>query len=155
MLFREIIAAYCEIYIWIRDRSLEFVVCAFQTHSKNYVFRRIHRITNSACWHRHVYLAVLLSVFSAACPHGTTSPPLSGFSLNCYLRIFRKSVKKIQASWISDKNTLCFTWGPTYPCDNTSLKSSWNDKYFRKISKETQNTFYVPWFLLSTVPFMR
>jgi hypothetical protein len=31
-----------------------------------------------------------------------------------YLRIFKKSVKKIQVSWKSDKNKGYFTWRPIY-----------------------------------------
>ena len=35
-----------------------------------------------------------------------------------YLRIFRKSVKKIQVSLKSDKNNRYFTWSPIYIYDN-------------------------------------
>jgi hypothetical protein len=76
------------------------------------LFRRIHRITFSDAfknYEQRVLASECLSgspsVFSAVFPHGTTLFPLSGFSLNWYLRIFRKSVEEIQASLISDKNT--------------------------------------------------
>jgi hypothetical protein len=47
-------------------------------------------------------------------PHGTTRLPLDGFSWNLILKIFRKSVEKIQVSLKSDKNSGYFTWRTTY-----------------------------------------
>jgi hypothetical protein len=41
-----------------------------------------------------------------------------------YLRIFRKSVQKIQVSLKSHKNNRYFTWRPMYIYDNISLNSS-------------------------------
>jgi hypothetical protein len=49
-----------------------------------------------------------------------------------YLRIFRKSVEKIQVSIKSHKNSLYFTWRPIYIFYQISLNSSENDKHFRK-----------------------
>jgi hypothetical protein len=41
-----------------------------------------------------------------------------------YLRIFRKSCKKIQVSLKSDKNNRYFTWRPMYIYDDISQNSS-------------------------------
>jgi len=49
-----------------------------------------------------------------------------------YLNIFRNTVEKIQVSLKSDKNTGCITWRSLYVCNNISLSSSYNEKYFRR-----------------------
>jgi hypothetical protein len=41
-----------------------------------------------------------------------------------YLRIFKKSVQKIQVSLDSDKNEWYFMWRPTYIYDNISMNAS-------------------------------
>jgi len=97
MLLREIIAAYLENYIWIRDRSLKFVVFDCQTHSQNYE----KRLLISAC----------LSGFRSVClfrclPAWNNSSPTEWIFTTFHLRIFTKSVEKIQASLATDKNSL-------------------------------------------------
>jgi hypothetical protein len=59
-----------------------------------------------------------------------------------YLRIFRKHVEKIQVWFKSNKNGY-FTWRHMYIYDNTSLKSSWSEKFFRQIRRENQYTHFV------------
>ena len=51
-----------------------------------------------------------LAVCNSVSPHGTTLLPLDGYLWNLYLRIVRKSVKKIKVSLNSDKNNMCSTW---------------------------------------------
>ena len=48
------------------------------------------------------------------------------------LRIFRKSLEKIQVSLKSDRNNRYFTWRLIHICDHVSLSSSMNEKYFRR-----------------------
>jgi hypothetical protein len=64
-------------------------------------------------------MSVQLSVY----PYWRIRFPPYGFSWFSYLRIFRKSVKRIQISLRSDKNNRY--------CDNISLNSSQNEKCFR------------------------
>jgi hypothetical protein len=47
------------------------------------------------------------------------------------LRIFRKSLQKIQVSLKSDKKSWYFAWRPMYVYDHISLSSSQSEKYFR------------------------
>ena len=49
-----------------------------------------------------------------------------------YLRIFWKSVERIQVWLKSDKNNGQFTWRPMYSYDNIVLTSSQNKKCFRQ-----------------------
>jgi len=55
-----------------------------------------------------------------------------------FLFIFRKSVAKIQVSFISDNNSAYFTRRPIYSFDHISLNSSYNDKCFRQRCTENQ-----------------
>ena len=48
-----------------------------------------------------------------------------------HLITFRKNVEKIQNSLKSGKNNVCYTWRPTYVCDNISGTCSYNEKYSR------------------------
>ena len=54
------------------------------------------------------------------------------FNAICYLNIFRKSKKKIQISWKSDKNNDYFTCRPTYIYKIISVNSRENDKCLRQ-----------------------
>jgi hypothetical protein len=49
-----------------------------------------------------------------------------------YLRIFRKSLEKIQVSLKFDKNDRYFIWRPIYIYDNMSLNSSKNEKFVKE-----------------------
>ena len=49
-----------------------------------------------------------------------------------YLRIFKKSVIKIQVSLKLDKTNMNATWRPIYIFYHISLISSYNEKFFRK-----------------------
>jgi hypothetical protein len=57
-----------------------------------------------------------------------------------YLKKFRKNVEKIQAELKYDKNNWYFTWRNTYICDSISLNSCKNEKRFKQICIEYQNT---------------
>ena len=60
-----------------------------------------------------------------------------------YLRIFRKSVEKINVSLKPDKNYGYFTWRPMYIYDNFPLISSKNEKYFRQnLYRNSKHAFY-------------
>ena len=144
MLRREIIAAYCENYIWIRDRSLKFVLYGCQTHSQNYE----QRLLALACLSgfRSVCLFRCLSAWN-------NSSPTDWIFIKFNLRIFTKSVEKIRVSLTSDRNIVCVTWRTTYPY-LTSLNYPLNEKHFRKICKEHQNKFYVPRYFSSVLSFM-
>jgi hypothetical protein len=61
---------------------------------------------------------------------------LTDFHEIWYLRIFRKSVEKIQISLKSDKNKGHFTWRPRYIFIIFLLR-------MRNVSEETQSTHYV------------
>jgi hypothetical protein len=72
------------------------------------------------------------------------------------LKIFRKSVQKIQVSLKSDKTEGYFTWRPIYICDHISLISSQNEKSFIQICRENQNEHFVfSDFFSKILPFMR
>ena len=60
-----------------------------------------------------------------------------------YLRIFRKSVDKVQVSLKSDKNNWYFTWRSLYILYRISLSSSYNETYFRENYKENQNAHFM------------
>jgi len=77
------------------------------------------------------------------CPYVTTWLHWTDFHEIWYQKIFQKSVQNIQVLLIFDKNTGYFTWRTIYIYDNTSPKSSQNEKYFRQICRENQNTFYM------------
>ena len=76
-------------------------------------------------------------------PHGTTRLPVDGFLLNFIFEIFRKSVENIQFSLKSYKDKGYFTLRHFNICDNISLNSFWNEKCFRKIYRENQNTYFL------------
>jgi hypothetical protein len=59
-----------------------------------------------------------------------------------HLMIFRNSGDKIHVSLKSDKNKGYFTLRPIYVFDHVSLSSSANEKYFRQICRDNQNTFF-------------
>jgi hypothetical protein len=66
------------------------------------------------------------------------------FDKICYLRVFRKSVEKIQVSLTSDNNSGYFRQRAMYICDSISLKSSQNEKCFRrKLYRKSEHRFYV------------
>ena len=74
-----------------------------------------------------VSINFVISVCLSVCPPKRTEQ--LGFQWkDCneiwYLRIFRKSVYKIQVSLKSDKNNGYFTWIPKYMYDKISLHSS-------------------------------
>jgi hypothetical protein len=94
MLLREKIAAYCENDIWIRDRSIKFVVYDYQTHSQNYE----QRLLASACLSGSPS-ACLLRCLSA----WNNSSPNEWIFIKIFLMIFRKYVEKIQASLTSER----------------------------------------------------
>jgi hypothetical protein len=60
-----------------------------------------------------------------------------------YLRIFRKSVEKIQVSLNSVKNNVHFTWILIYVFDHISLNSSRMRNVSDKMYRENQNTHFV------------
>jgi hypothetical protein len=69
------------------------------TDENHQFFRRVRknceeRLLASSC----------LSVFLSVCPRGTTWLPRDGFSRSLVLRVFRKSVEKIQVSLKSNEN---------------------------------------------------
>jgi len=77
----------------------------------------------------HIYTKWLLalsclSVCLSACLHGITRLQLDGFSWNWYLRIFWKSVEKIQVSLKLDSNKGYFTWRLIYIFDPILLNFS-------------------------------
>jgi len=84
-----------------------------------------------------------ISFIMIVCPHVTTWLRWTDFQEIWYLKIFQKSIQKIQVLLISDKNIGYFTWRTIYIYDNTSPKSSQNEKCFRQICRENQNTFYM------------
>ena len=57
--------------------------------------------------------------------------------------LFQKSVDKIQVSLKSAKNNRYFTWRRFYIYDSISLKSSWNEKCFRKTVIEKIKTQFL------------
>lgn len=61
-----------------------------------------------------IYPFVCLSICPFVCLHVSTWLTLNGFLWNIILRIFKKSVKKIQIQLKLDKNSLHFMWTPKY-----------------------------------------
>jgi len=78
-------------------------------------------------------------------PRGTTRLPLDGFSRNLvYLKIFRKSLEKIQVPLTSDNNNRYFTWRTIYVFDHILPKSCQNENYFRhNLYRNSQHTSHV------------
>ena len=60
-----------------------------------------------------------------------------------YLRILRKFIEKDQVSLQYDKNSGYCTWSPRYIYDNISVNSSQDEKCFRQICGENQNTHFM------------
>ena len=58
-----------------------------------------------------------------------------------YLRIFWKSVEKIQVSLKVDKSNGCFTGRPIYIYENISLSSSQNEKCSKAVKKKIKTHF--------------
>ena len=89
-------------------------------------------------------VTVVMSVCPPVRPHGTIRLPLDGFSWNS-MSVFRKSVEKIQVSFMCNKNVGYLTWRLLclYICDDIALNYSQNEKCFRQICRENQNTRFV------------
>jgi hypothetical protein len=80
------------------------------------------------------------------CPQGTTQFPLNDFHEIWYLKFFRKSVEKIQASLnLKKKNNGCFTWKLVYIYDNIALDSS----------SKSEHNFMLNSLFQKILPFMR
>jgi len=75
-------------------------------------------------WGAYVQLKkTTISFVMSACPSVRVElgSNCTDFNEVLYLRIFRKSVEKIQVALHSDKNNRYFTWRPVYIYDNFSL----------------------------------
>jgi len=94
---------------------------------------------------RKAAVSFVMSVRLSARFQGTVRLPLGEFSWNCYLRICRKSIEKMQDSLKSDKNDGYFTWIPMYICDTRSLSinSSQSELCFGHNCIGNQNTHFV------------
>ena len=107
-----------------------------------------------------VYPPVRLTVCPSVCPsfcHPSVCPSVrpavrtaqvssyrTDFRETWYLRIFRKSLEKIQVSWKSDKNKWYFTWRPIYIFFIISRSFHLRTRIFLdKCCRENQNTFCV------------
>jgi hypothetical protein len=60
-----------------------------------------------------------------------------------HLSKYHKSDEETQISLKSDKINRYFAWRPKYIRDNISVNSSQNDKCFRQICTQNQNTHFV------------
>ena len=85
-------------------------------------------------------MSVCPSVRLSVRPHGTTRLPLDRFPWNLILEYFWKYVVKFNFSLKSDKTNDYFTWRPIYISDHNSLSFSQNERYFKQICRENQNT---------------
>jgi hypothetical protein len=107
---------YRHIHLTFRNVVITFPV--YRNIKKLYVsstqcpFRCVREVVKSDCYLRYV------------CPYGTTRLRLEGVREICYLKIFRKSVKKIQVSLKSDKKKGYFSWRSIYIFVHISLISS-------------------------------
>ena len=88
-----------------------------------YFFLRVRKIAKSDYWVRHVCPSVRLEKLGS---HGKY------FREIWFVKIFRKSVEKIQVSLKLDKNKGHFTWIPMDSYDHNFLISSYNEKCFRQ-----------------------
>ena len=81
--------------------------------NRHLAFRRVRKIVKSCYELRHVCQSIRLYV-----PIEQFGSHWTHFNEIWYLRIFRKSVEKIQVWLKSDKNNGYFTWRPKYSDDN-------------------------------------
>jgi hypothetical protein len=91
---------------------------------------------------RKATIRFVMSVRLSVCME-QLGPYWKDFSEIWYLRVFWKSVEKLQVSLKSDKNSEFFTWRPMYIFDHISLSSSYNEKIFTKRCRENQNTHFI------------
>jgi hypothetical protein len=127
------------------DRHLEIITSLNLDVMK---FKKLYGIT---CWESVIVCRkasfVSRSPFYAPSQNferqGTAWLPMEEFSWNLVFEYFLKSVEKIQVSWKSDKNNEYFIWWPLFITYHIPFSSSKNEKYFRRIYRENQNSHFV------------
>jgi hypothetical protein len=88
-------------------------------------------------------MSLCLSICLSVCPSTWNNcSHWTDFNKILYLSIFFKSIKT-ELSLKFEKNARSFSWWYVYRCDNTLHSSSWNEKCFRQIYRENQNTHFM------------
>jgi hypothetical protein len=93
--------------------------CVFQF----LVLRRVRKIAKSDCLLRHVCLSIYMKQLGSQ---------WTDFREIWYLSVFGKSVQKIQAWLMFDKNNAYFIRIYTFICDHISFSLLYNEKCFRR-----------------------
>jgi hypothetical protein len=70
------------------------------------------------------------------------APPCWIFNEIWCLRIFRKSVQKIQVYFKFHENNRYFTWRQIYSFDHNLLSSSGNEKYSSQTQRKSKHTYF-------------
>jgi hypothetical protein len=76
-------------------------------------------------------------------PNRATRPPLNRFSRNLIIyEDFSRICRENSSFMKMEQNNWSFSLRPTYLFDHISLSSSWNEKYIRKLHRETRKTHF-------------